>query len=183
MSQFSNPLNPQALSQIMGSLKTPSYKSILPGAFGNSPITRSFAGLMQQANDANAQRGRGILGLLSGQGQAQLAQNQQNFNQQTAATDQDLMDRGLYNSTIASNLKQGAQNQLAQNNEAVNEHSALNLANFANGFNQQAPDLGLLAQLLQHGGGGGGGGGFNGGGGGVSMFSSPFGMIQPGASF
>lgn len=163
-SQFTNPIDPGVLSGLLASLKPPAYGAILPKAFGGSPIVKSFADLMEQANQANAARGQGILSLLAGQGQSQIDQNQSNFQDQLGGIQQDMISKGLSNTTVGNNLNQAAQNNLARSNEAVNEQTAGNLAGMANSFTQQAPDLGLLAQLLQNGGGAGpgGGGGFSG---------------------
>lgn len=149
MSAFTNPINPSILSNLIGSItKTPNYAQLL-GGFGNNPLVKSFAGLMQAANTANATRGGDILSLLAGQGQSQIAQNQQDYQNQLGQINQSMMSKGLANTSVGNNLDQTAQNQLALNNEKVNEATASNVANTANSFTQQAPDLGLLATMLQ----------------------------------
>jgi hypothetical protein len=158
MSAF-NAINPSILAGLIGSIqKVPNYSQMMSG-FGNSPIVKSFAQMMQSANQANATRGGDILSLLAGQGQSQLAQNQQDYTNQLGQINQSMMSKGLANTSVGNNLDQQAQNQLALNNENVNEKTASNLAGMANSFTQQAPDMGLLAQLLSRGGGSGGGGG------------------------
>lgn len=144
-------IDPTALQSILSSL-TPTPQQAVPGA-PTSPVNQ-FITQQNAANSANAQRGQGILNLLSGQGKAQLASNQQGYQNQLGQIDQDLTSRGLYNSTIAPNLQQGAQNWLNQSNEQVNENTAMNVANMAERFTQQGPNLGLLATLLGQGGGG-----------------------------
>jgi hypothetical protein len=159
MSAFNSPINPSILSNLIGSIqKVPNFAQLM-GGFGNNPIVKSFAGLMQSANQANATRGGDILSLLAGQGQSQIAQNQQDYQSQLGQINQSMMDKGLGNTSVGNNLDQQAGNQLALNNENVNEKTAMNLAGMANSFQQQAPDMGLLAQLLSKGGGGGNGGG------------------------
>jgi hypothetical protein len=144
------------VQSLIDSLKSTNYSQMLSG-LGNNSIVKSFAQMMQSANDANAQRGGDILSLLEGQGTAQLASNQQNYKNQLGGITQSMMDKGLANTSVGNDMNQLAENQLAQNNQAVNESTALNLANMANSFTQQAPDMGILAQLLSKGGGGGGG--------------------------
>lgn len=149
MAAVASPANSGAFGSLLGSLTPPSETSMLQGLYGNSPAVSAFAGMTNQANQANAQRGQSILQLLQGQGQGQLATNQQNFNNQIGGINQDMMSKGLFNTSIGNSLDQGAQNQLAINNENVNDKTATNVAQMANSFTQQAPPIGILSQLLQ----------------------------------
>lgn len=143
-------IDPSILQSILGSL-TPTKLQQQPG-MSSSPINQ-FIGQENSANAANAQRGQGILQLLSGQGTAQLAQNQQGYQNQLGQINQDAVSKGLNNTTVVPNLQQGAQNWLNQSNQQVNENTAMNVANMANSFTQQAPNMGLLSSLLGQGGG------------------------------
>jgi hypothetical protein len=143
----------QIMQNLISSMNAPSQASMLGGMFGNNNIVKGFAGMMDQANKANAQRGQSILQLLQGQGTAQMQRNQQDYQSQLAGIDQSMMDKGLSNLTVGDNLKQTAQDQLYQANQQVSENSALNLANMANSFNQQGPSLDTLANLMARGGG------------------------------
>lgn len=149
MAAAASPANSGAFGSLLGSLTPPSETSMLQGLYGNSPAVSAFAGMTNQANQANAQRGQSILQLLQGQGQGQLATNQQNFNNQIGGINQDMMSKGLFNTSIGNSLDQGAQNQLAINNENVNDRTATGVANMANSFTQQTPSIGILAQLMQ----------------------------------
>jgi hypothetical protein len=144
-------INPTVLQSILSSLNITPQQAV-PGS-PTSPINQ-FITQENAANAANSQRGAVILNLLAGQGKAQLAMNQQGYQNQLGQINNDLTSRGLFNSTIAPNLEQGAQNWLNQANEQVNENTAMNVANMANSFTQQAPNLGLLSSLLSQGGGG-----------------------------
>lgn len=139
---------PSIISSLIGSLAPPHISG------GASPMGNQFASMFNQANAGNAARGGDILRLLETQGQSQLADNQTNYQDQLGQIRQSMMDKGLANTTVGDNLNQGAANQLARNNQSVNEHTAQDIASVANSFTQQAPNLGLLSQLLAGGGGG-----------------------------
>lgn len=121
--------------------------------FGNSPIVQGFGNMMKQANQANALRGKSILQLLQGQGGTAKALNAEAADQQKAGIDQSMMDKGLANTTVGDSLKSGVARDLQLENNAVDEHANLNTAQMANSFTQQAPDMGMLANLLRSGGG------------------------------
>lgn len=144
------------LSQLMGA---PPPSSM--GMFGKDP-TKAFGQMTDAANLANYNRGNGILQLLSQQGATSKANNADLFAQEKSGIDQSMMDKGLSNLTVGDSLKAGATRDLARANAGVDEATAGNLANMANSFTQQAPDMGLLASLMSKGGGGGTGyGGWN----------------------
>lgn len=162
-----------ATKDLIGSIQAPDYTSLLKGLGGNSPAVSAFADLTNQANQANAKRGQDILALLQNQGKAQMALNQNNYQDQLGNINQGIVSKGLYNSTVGANLQQGATNWLNTANEQVSENSAMNIANMANSFTQQAPSLSLLTQLLAS------GGNSRIGGGGTSTTGLP-GFKQPG---
>lgn len=108
---------------------------------------------MAAANQANAARGRGILQLLSTQGQTAMANNQQAYGNELGQIQNDMVSKGLAGTSIGDSLNLGAAKNLALENNQVQENVAQQVANMANSFSQQAPNIGLLASLLQHGGG------------------------------
>lgn len=137
------------------------------GMFGANPA-QAFGQMTNYANQANYQRGQGILSLLSQQGNAAKTQNADIFGQDEAGIDQSMMNKGLSNLTVGDTLKQGDVKNLANADAAVTENTGLNMANMANSFTQKAPDMGLFAQLMQG----------RGGGGGMSMPAFPMGGQQ-----
>lgn len=143
------------LNSLIGDIgQTPNIGNMTQAAgFGPKSAVGMFSSMMDESNQANAARGKDILSLLQGQGKAQMAQNTINEQAQEGQINNDLTSRGLFNTTVAPNLIQGAQNNLARNNEQVSENAALNAANMANSFTQQGPSMGMLAQLLAGGGG------------------------------
>jgi len=133
-------INSSAFANLLASLKAPQANL--------NPVAAQ-----QAANNANSLRGQSILNLLSGQGQAQLTQNQLGYQNQLGNIAQQDASKGLTNTTVGANLGQGALNNLNQSNELVNQNTAMNVANMANSFSQNGPNMGLLAQLLSNGGG------------------------------
>jgi|WetSurMetagenome_2_1015567.scaffolds.fasta_scaffold39299_2 hypothetical protein len=158
------------LQSLIGSLQPPRI------AGGGSPLGSAYANMLNQANAGNAQRGSAILQLLDQQGESQKAENQDTYTKQAAGIDQDMVSRGLFNTTIGSNLKQEAMSQMMNANQNVSERAASNLANMANSFSQQAPNMGLLANLMGEGGSGASGRIVSG----PNMFDPIFGLRRPG---
>lgn len=151
MSQLASPSYASIIANLIGSVQAPRMN------LGVGGIAGSFANMTNQANQANASRGQNILRLLEGQGNTQLDDNNRALGEQNASIDQSMMNKGLANTTVGDNLKQGALNEKLRADASVRERSAANIAGMAERFTQQAPNVGLLAQLLENGGGGGGG--------------------------
>lgn len=161
------PMPMQSSGASAGSPAMPDYSAIIGqlmggpppssmGMFGGNP-TQAFGKMTDYANQANYQRGQGILGLLSKQGASSKADNLDIFNQEKAGIDQSMMNKGLANMTVGDNLKAGATRDYARANSTVDERVAGNLANMANSFTQKAPDMGVFASLMQGANRGGGG--------------------------
>lgn len=149
MSVAAMPQYTDIMKSLTGSLAAPNTSQAIQGIFGNSPAVRGFSSMMQQANQANATRGQDILGLLQQQGTAQMGINRQNLNQQEGQISQDMIDKGLANTSVGAGLDQKANDQFNLANENVTEKSALNIANAANSFTQQAPSMDMLASLMK----------------------------------
>lgn len=106
----------------------PQYGSIIQQLMGAPP-----PGFDQQQNEQQNfnPRGSAILSLLSQQGGAQLQQNQQGFQNEEAKIQQDMMSKGLANTSVGDNLNQEANNQLMQQNAAVNQKTGMSIADMA----------------------------------------------------
>lgn len=148
MSAAQMPQYTDIMKSLTGSLAPPDQSQNMAGIFGSNPAVAAFSNMMNQANQANAARGQGILSLLAGQGTAQMQMNQQNLKQQQGGIAQSMMSKGLANTSVGDNLNQEAVNQTNLANEDVTEKSAMNVANMANSFTQQAPSMDLLAGLM-----------------------------------
>ncbi len=132
------------------------YASVLQSLIGSLKAPNANLGpqdAMQAANNANAQRGQSILQLLSGQGGVAKQNNQQMFNNQLGDIQNSMISKGLAGTSIGDSLNLGAQKNLMLANNQVDENTARGVADMANSFTQQAPNMSLLAQLLQNGGG------------------------------
>lgn len=156
-----------------------------------------FTNSQNQANTANQERLDTIMGLLDNQGVSSKESAARNSAERTAAGDQSLMDRGLFNTTILDANRRREGENLDRQNTAIDESVALNKANLLERVSDIGPDSSAWLNLIQQLGlsqgsgsggrsfsssvnrptgpidpfgnsGGGGGGGYGGGGGGGS---------------
>lgn len=176
------------------------------GGGGGSDAIGQFQQKMDQANQANEARYRDILGgyqsryqramdMLNGLGQQEAKDINELYDNQAATQRQSLIGRGLGNSTVLDTMLAGSDRErnadLGRLNDRVRQQ-ALNTdasmtgdtLQFMERRNDQPPDMGLLASLMQSLGQGGGGGvpfGFDtlGGGGGYSPVGSMGGYMPP----
>ncbi len=130
----------------------------------------------EQANSANQERLDMILGLLEGQGKSAIEGAQRASAERTAAGDQSLMDRGLFNTTILDSQRRREGEGLTREINRINEDVALNKAGVLERVTDRGPDFGALMQLLSQLGQGSGGGGrtYN-----FAGYNRPDGPINP----
>lgn len=129
------------------------------------------------ANTANQQRLDEILALLQGQGESAIAETRRSGAEQTAAGDQSLMDRGLFNTTILDSQRRRQSEATDREVNRIGENVALNKAGVLERVTDSGPDFGALLQLaMQLGQGQGGAGGQSFSFGGVNR---PDGPINP----
>jgi hypothetical protein len=144
------PTYQSTIAQILGTQAPRSSMSYLKGAFGNDPAVGAFGTAMDTANAANFTRGQQSLSLLAGQGNSTKAANQKLYGENLATIDQDLMSRGLGNSTILADQKAAQADALSRANASVDDTVAGNVANTLMSFQDKGPDLGMLSSLLMN---------------------------------
>lgn len=136
------------------------------------------------ANAANQARLDEIMGLLTGQGESAIAETKRVGAERTAAGDQSLIDRGLFNTTILDSTRRREGEATNREVNRIGESVALNKAGVLERVHDQGPDFGALLQLaMQMGQGQGAGGGRTSSFGGINMPQgpiNPFGMTSGG---
>ena len=115
----------------------------------------------RQANQANEQRLRRIVGqfnpetqqyeggLFGSFGQDAATRAEMSAERQFAQREQDLIDRGLGNTTIRSSVRRGIQEDKLRNLADIEERVARARAGVVEGVFDEGPDMGLVAQLAQ----------------------------------
>lgn len=159
-------------------------------AFNITDIIKRFEAAQQSANKANEDRYQQILSSLSGMGGSARRRVDQQATQAGGAADQDLISRGLGNTTVRSSVQRGIASDKELANQTIDEQVAGMKAGVMERRNDEGPDLSMYANLIQAasaagdpnkrtqafigrgvpagGSGGGGGGGAGGAGGGAS---------------
>lgn len=189
MQYFANQQKLKAANGPGGVLRNPAARAAMAEA-QKSPWQQAY----DQAKQANEARYQDILGgyqqryqrgmdMLSGLGQQQARDINELYDQQAGQQSQDLIGRGLGNSTVMQTMQTGNNRErnadLARLNDQVRQQAlqadsglSADELQFMERRNDQYPDYGLMAQLAQGmgaagygAGGGSGGGGFGGGGG------------------
>lgn len=131
--------------------------------------------LVGDLTDRGEQEPGGARGLLGEFGQSASDQLRRRTAQTGGSLEQDLISRGLGNSTILSSVRRGVERDRAEGQRDIDERVARQRADILAAVNQQGPDPGLVANLVRQAAaadtsprvariGAGGTGGFSGGG-------------------
>lgn len=123
-----------------------------PNAGFNPQVAQQYAKQLtsqwNQAKQANQAQLQQMQGLAAGYGQGQLNASNQLTQQQVAQGQQNMAQRGLYNSTVAQGVQQGAQSLGNLRNSQIND-ATTQLQLGVLGQNQiQYPNLGAYASLM-----------------------------------
>jgi hypothetical protein len=137
------------------------YKAPVPKVGGTGAGAGAAAGVgggldpvkqLQQMQAASAAENKArldkILGYADLYGQTQLRNITEQTAQQGAAATQNLMSRGLGNSTIVNSVQAGIQNDAQNQRAAVGEQQGMMKAGVLQGVSNPYPDLGMYASLL-----------------------------------
>jgi hypothetical protein len=116
---------------------------------GLMDIVKQLQAAQDKANKANESRYQDILGLYGNLGQAGLARIGQQETQAQAKGTQDLISRGLGNTTITSAISRGIASDAELARQQLQESVAMQKAGVMERRTDQGPDLGLYASLLQ----------------------------------
>jgi hypothetical protein len=136
---------------------------------------------VNDTNNASTTQRNQVLSLIAGAGGDAKADAKDIYDQTAANNAQDLINRGLNNSTIASTMNAGAQRALAREYQRADESAAQQAAGVLERQSMNGPDIGQFASLFRDAsnkpGDGSGVAGKNGAGvgGGVGGFGSAFG--------
>jgi hypothetical protein len=123
---------------------------LFPGASGGiQDILKQLQAAQNQANQANQQRYKDVLGMYSNLGQSGAQQIQQQTAQQQAQSTQDLTSRGLGNTTITGAMSRGINQAGQQNLLGLQEGLAGQEAGVMERMTQQGPDLSMYANLIK----------------------------------
>ncbi len=159
---------------------------------GYAPGVQEFVDAMNQSNAANARRRDNVTSgyeamknwiyqQMSGLGEQQRKDINTTFDKEKGRLTQDMISRGLTASTVLDNMQKGNERTRSESLNRLADQLTMNMVNttlpvwgkeldFLSDIQEEGPNLGLMAQLLQQansaGGGGGMGGGGSGGGGG-----------------
>ena len=124
-----------------------------PQDFSN--VTALLQKQLAAANAANESRYSQLLALADQQGQSQMQASQRLRTQELGNATASLTNRGLGNSTIVDTTRRGIVNDAAVRNQGIANSVAANKAGIIERRTDQAPDLGMYAQLLAQPGGAG----------------------------
>jgi hypothetical protein len=127
---------------------SPDMSSTVP-AGGLQDILKQLQASQNQANAANQQRYKDILGIYSNLGQSGAQQIQQQTQQQQAEQTQKDISSGLSNTTIAGTQARGIASQGQQNLLSLQESLAGKEAGVMESMTQQGPDMGPYLNLIQ----------------------------------
>jgi len=122
---------------------------LFPGNAGLAGVANQLQTAQNAANTANQQRYQDILGMYSNMGQSGAQQIAQQTQQNQAQNTQDMMGRGLGNTTLTSAMSNqinsmGQSNQLSLQDQLTGQE-----ANVMMQMNQNGPDVGQYAGLMQ----------------------------------
>ena len=122
---------------------------LFPGNAGLAGVANQLQTAQNAANTANQQRYQDILGMYSNMGTSGAQQIQQQTQQNQAQNTQDMLGRGLGNTTLTSAMSNqinsmGQSNQLALQDQLTGQE-----ANVMMQMNQNGPDVGQYAGLMQ----------------------------------
>lgn len=112
-------------------------------------ILNEWRDAQNSANTANQERLDEILGLLEGQGQSAIDQAQRDSDERTAAGDQSLIDRGLFNTTILDSQRRREGEATTREVNRIGENVALQKAGVLERVHDQGPDFNALLSLMQ----------------------------------
>lgn len=122
---------------------------LYPGASsGLQDVLKQLQTAQNQANAANQKRYSDILKMYSGMGQAGAQQIAQQTAQQQAQGTQNLMSRGLGNTTITGTMARGVQQAGQQNLLNLQEGLAGQEAGVMERMTQQGPDISQYLNLI-----------------------------------
>ncbi len=102
-----------------------------------------------KANQANEQRYQQILGQYANLGQAGRARIEEQTTRRQAAATQNLVSRGLGNTTITSAVERGIGRDAEISRQELDERVAVQKAGVMERRTDTGPDLGMFANLLQ----------------------------------
>lgn len=122
---------------------------LFPGAStGLLDIIKQLQQAQTQANTANEQRYQDILKQYEGMGAAGMARIGQAEQQQQARGTQDLISRGLGNTTITSAVSRGVASDAEMARQQLQENVAQQRAGVMERRTDQGPDLSMYANLI-----------------------------------
>jgi len=111
-------------------------------------IINEWRNSQRESNEANQARLDEILKLLEGQGESAKVDARRASAERTAAGDQSLMNRGLFNTTILDSQRRREGEGLTREINRISEDVALNKAGVLERVTDRGPDFGALMQLL-----------------------------------
>lgn len=148
----SAPTENQYLQEQM-SAQAPNTSVNLSGLFPGNSSLQSIANQLQTAqnaaNTANQTRYKDILGLYSNMGTSSAQQIQQQTQQNQAQNTQDMTSRGLGNTTLTSAMSNQINSMGQMNQLNLQDTLSGQEANAMMQMNQNAPNIGQYASLLQ----------------------------------
>lgn len=103
---------------------------------------------MNQANSANTNQRNQVLSLLMGGGTAAKGDASQQFQNNVGSMNQDMISRGLNNTTAPLTAKMGLTRELNRQNQRIDENTADRSAGVIERMNNTGPDLGMFANLF-----------------------------------
>jgi len=118
-------------------------------AINLNDIMRRFEAAQLAANQANEKRYQDILASLSGMGTAARTRVAQQKTQAQGGADQDLISRGLGNTTIRQSVQRGIASDAELANQSIDEQVTGMRAGVMERRNDTGPDLSMYANLLQ----------------------------------
>lgn len=123
--------------------------SSLFGPFNLSSIMSKYDEQQKAANQANELRYQDILKTLEGQGTAAKRDVAMSGREERADIGQDLIGRGLFNTTTLDALRNRSREREVRENTRIDESVADRRAGVMERRTDQGPNAGLFAQLLQ----------------------------------
>jgi hypothetical protein len=150
MSALSN--NPYLLQQMNQQAPQSSIdmSGLFPGASsGLQDILKQLQTTQNQANTANQQRYQDVLGMYSNLGQTESQAIAEQGQQQQAKSTQDLMARGLGNTTVTGAMSRGIASDTQSQQTQLQEGLAAKEAGVMQSMNQQGPDMSMYANLIK----------------------------------
>lgn len=147
--QFLNPGVHNVVDQIVNS----PYQPVQAPDLGiTDPAQKNLINYQQwlwnQANSNNDTRFRQAASLISGQGTSALADINTDTQNQKAQVSQDMIDRGLNNSTVGAAMNMGVDRNAQYNKQKVSEGQSQQLINLLQSRTDAAPDNNLFSQFL-----------------------------------